>query len=57
MDQLMDKLTDETMDGHILIDFNWPQLTLIDFNWPVLTVFDEVMDKKKPLIDPPCGGY
>ena len=48
----MDQLT----DGYITIDFNWIQLTVIDINWPVLTLFDEVTDKKKPLIDPPCGG-
>jgi len=42
-----DQLMDRQMDGHILIDFKWPQLTEIDLNWPVLTVFDEDTDKKK----------
>ena len=49
MDWLMDRRSDGRTDRHILIDFNWPQLTVIDFNWPVLTVFDEETNKKKPL--------
>jgi len=55
-----DKRTDgwmgQRMDGSIiLIDFNWPQLTVIDLNLLVLTVFDKTPDNKS-LIDPPCGG-
>ena len=37
--------TDKRMDQHILINFNWPRLTVIDHDWSVLTVSD-VTDKK-----------
>jgi hypothetical protein len=42
---------DRRTDRHILIDLILPQLTVIDLSRPELTVFDEVTDKKKPLID------
>ena len=52
MDELTDERMDKPMDGYILIDFNWPQLTAIDLYWPYLMKHGY----KKPLIDPPWGG-
>ena len=50
MDWWMDGPTEGWMDQCILIDFNWPQLTVIDINLPVLTIFDEATDKKKSFL-------